>query len=444
MALFDIVKRRELEEIERLQEETGKQAQEIEKLKEQIAGVQAENGNLRQENDRLSRIENYKEAERLLRGYVAELSNDIKKLYLEREDKRKEVASIDEAILLQEFGLYKPMYDFSTSEGYKERLEEVRNIQKELILNKKAAMCSTSWTIGNSRRAGEIMENQNIKQIIRCFNDECDVLIGKVKFNNVTAFEDRIRKSFESLNKINTRNCVFLTKEYLNAKIEELRLAHEYAVKKEEEREEQRRIKQQLREEERLRKEIEEKRKDIAKEQSHYQNALDAIDAQISECPGDGQAELLQKREEILNHLNELDSSMDNLDYREANKRAGYVYVISNIGSFGENVYKIGMTRRLEPKERVEELGDASVPFYFDVHALIFSDDAPKLEAALHEAFKDKRVNMVNPRREFFHVSLEEIEAVVKANYDKTVEFNKTAQAEQFRESCKMRENKTI
>ena len=141
----------------------------------------------------------------------------------------------------------------------------------------------------------------------------------------------------------------------------------------------------------------------------------------------------------LLRHLEKLDISLKDIDYREANKKAGYVYIISNIGSFGENIYKIGMTRRLDPFDRVDELGDASVPFKFDVHAMIFSDDAPKLEAALHRAFEHKKLNMVNQKREFFAVTLEEIEEVVKANYDKTVEFVKVAEAGQYRESIKMK-----
>ena len=115
------------------------------------------------------------------------------------------------------------------------------------------------------------------------------------------------------------------------------------------------------------------------------------------------------------------------------------VYIISNIGAFGEDVYKIGMTRRLEPMERINELGDASVPFDFDVHALIFSEDAPKLEASLHAAFENKKLNAINHRREFFHVSLDEIKAVIKENYDKTVEFVDIAPAEQYRQSIALR-----
>ena len=185
-------------------------------------------------------------------------------------------------------------------------------------------------------------------------------------------------------------------------------------------------------------KEIEEARKDIEKEQRHYTNALIKLNKQIESCNELEREVLLEKKEEIEKHLSDLDIAIKDIDYREANKRAGYVYVISNIGSFGENIYKIGMTRRLDPMERVDELGDASVPFKFDVHAMIFSDDAPTLEASLHHAFENKKVNMINGRREFFRVTLDEIENVVKANYDKTVEFIKIPQAEQYRESQKL------
>ena len=148
---------------------------------------------------------------------------------------------------------------------------------------------------------------------------------------------------------------------------------------------------------------------------------------------------LEEKLDEMQAQVAKIDKNLADIDYREANQRVGYVYVISNIGSFGENIYKIGMTRRLNPQERVDELGNASVPFNFDVHAMIFSKDAPALENALHHAFDDRKVNMVNKRREFFNVSLDEIEKVVKENFDGSVEFEKTALAEQYRESLKIK-----
>lgn len=146
----------------------------------------------------------------------------------------------------------------------------------------------------------------------------------------------------------------------------------------------------------------------------------------------------IDKIQELEDKLKLLEKDKENVLQREQNTRAGYVYVISNIGSFGENIYKIGMTRRLEPMDRVKELGNASVPFEFDVHAMIFSEDAPKLENILHETFRENQVNKVNPRKEFYNVPLEKIEEVVKNNYNATVTFTMIAQATQYRESLKL------
>ena len=192
-------------------------------------------------------------------------------------------------------------------------------------------------------------------------------------------------------------------------------------------------LRAQEREEAKVLKEIEEERKRLKKEQTHYQNALDKILSQIEK---NGETDdLLEKKAQLEAQINDTAAAIENVDYREANRKAGYVYIISNIGAFGENVYKIGMTRRLDPQERVDELGDASVPFNFDVHALIFTDDAPGLETALHNAFESRKLNKINSRREFFAVSLDEIKAEVRKNFDKTVEWIDVPEAEQYRQS---------
>ena len=225
---------------------------------------------------------------------------------------------------------------------------------------------------------------------------------------------------------------------YLNLKVEELRLAFEYQQKKQEEKEAQKAARAEMREAARLQKEIEAQRKKIEKEQTHYQTAYDSLMKQLEHSPDD--EALLSKKAELENQLKDIDKAIKDIDNREANQRAGYVYVISNIGAFGPDVYKIGMTRRLDPQDRVDELGDASVPVNFDVHAMIFSDDAPALETALHKAFEDRKLNMVNTRREFFHVTLNEIKDVVKKNFDKTDEFIDVPDAEQYRISLKMQQ----
>ncbi|MCM1078533.1 MAG: DUF4041 domain-containing protein [Bacteroidales bacterium] len=429
MALFDFLKRKELAEIACLTKEIEELRKECESLSK-FKGI----ANLAEKRDEiLTDIGAEEEKAKALKSESRQLLDEI-------ENKKTQIAELDETILLQEFGMYSPIYDFANSEMYKDRLNNIRTRQKKMILDKKAATCATIWTINGSKAQGRTMTNQNIKQILRCFNDECDMLISKVKFNNILAYTDKINKSADALNRMNSKNAISLSPDYVRLKIEELQLAYEYAQKKQEEKEEQKRIREQMREEAKLMKEIEEARKDIEKEQKHYTNALHKLNKQLEACDEIERDILLQKKKEIESHLTELDSAIKEVDYREANKKAGYVYIISNIGSFGENVYKIGMTRRLDPMERVEELGDASVPFKFDVHALIFSDDAPKLEAALHRAFANQKVNMVNNRREFFKVTLEEIEDVVRSNYDKTVEFIRIPEADQYRESVKILE----
>lgn len=203
------------------------------------------------------------------------------------------------------------------------------------------------------------------------------------------------------------------------------------------------RIREELREQAKLQKELLEAKKNITKDIKHFNKALETVKQQLltNELNDDDRRLLLQKQTSLEQQLNDLNKNLADVDYRQNNQKAGYVYIISNIGAFGENIYKIGMTRRLDPQDRVDELGDASVPFNFDVHAMIFTEDAPTLENALHKAFENNKVNMINSRREFFNVTLEEIEQVVKANYDKTVDFKKTADAEQYRETLKLKQN---
>ena len=370
---------------------------------------------------------------------VHQKDEDIQKLEQTIKEKRSNIIWLDDEILVQEFGLYTPKFEFASSLDYKEKLASVRAEQKQMIKDKKAVAGNTDWQVNGSAAKGRKMVSDTQKLLLRAFNTECDEVVSKFKYTNFDASLTKIHKSAEAISKLGTIMNISIKPLYLELKVKELRLAFEYQLKKQEEKEAQREARAELREAAKLQKEIEEQRKKIAKEQTHYQTAYEKVLKQLETNP-DNQ-ELLEKKKELENALEEIEKAIKDVDYREANQRAGYVYVISNIGAFGENVYKIGMTRRLDPQERVDELGDASVPFKFDVHAMIFSDDAPALENALHKAFENRKLNMVNQRREFFNVTLEEIKEVVKKNFDKTVEFVDVADAEQFRISKKMRES---
>lgn len=379
-----------------------------------------------------------------LQKNVAELDKSIQKKQLtlqnideEIKKRRSDLVVLDEEILVQEFGLYKPQFEFASSLDYKEELAKVRSNQKELIKNKSAVSGNMNWTVNGNATKGKKMVSDTQKLLLRAFNNECDDIVSKVKYTNFDASLNRIYKSAEAISNLGTIMNIAVRPQYVDAKVKELRLAFEYQQKKQQEKEELKAAREEQRELAKIQREIEEQRRKIEKEHTHYQTAYEKLLKQLSGNPDN--PELIEKKKELEIHLNDIDKALTDIDYRQANMKAGYVYVISNIGAFGENVYKIGMTRRLDPQERVDELGDASVPFRFDIHAMIFSDDAPALENALHHAFENKKINMVNQRREFFNVTLDEIKEVVKKNFDKTVEFIDVPDAEQYRISQKMR-----
>ena len=419
MGILDLFKATENENLKK----------EVESLKSQLSPEQLSIVDLKKE---ITKLEDKK----------TNLNIEITNLDQQIAQKKNLIIELDDEILFQDFSLYKPIYDFATSDEYKERLDKIRANQKIMIKNKTAVNYFDGWTVDGSKVKGRKMTNDNIKQILRCFNSECENVIDRVKFNNFDSMKARIQKAFDSLNSLNSTNRVQLTQAFLNLKLDELSLAYEYQRKKQDEKEEQKRIRAELREQALVEKELEEARKNTLKDKEHYEKAINKITTQI-ELENDEikKQELLNKKIELENQLSEITKKLEDIEYRQKNQKAGYVYIISNIGAFGENVYKIGMTRRLEPEERISELSDASVPFNFDIHAMIFTDDAPALENALHKAFENKKVNMINQRREFFNVTLDEIKKVVKDNFDKTVEFKDTAPAEQYRETLKIKNN---
>ncbi|ADC51475.1 phage protein [Alkalihalophilus pseudofirmus OF4] len=350
---------------------------------------------------------------------------------------KSELVSYEEEHLYQTFGFYEPKYGFENSEKYKEQLDIIRDKQKQMAKDDTATN-SKRWQVDGSEKKGEALRKDNVKIAVRAFNQECDIAISKVKFNNIDTVEKQIKKAREQINRLNKRNGVEIKLDYLALKIEELYLAYEYQVKKEEEKEEQRILKEQMREEKRIQAEIDRERKKLEKDEKHFNQALEKYKQQLEKASDELKLEIEVKISEIEEKMSEIQKEKEQVDYRAQNAKAGYVYIISNIGSFGENMFKIGMTRRLEPMERINELGNASVPFYFDVHAMVFSEDAPKLESLLHKEFEKYRVNKVNHRKEFFKVDINEIARVVKENHNNTVEFTKLAVAEEFRKSLQI------
>lgn len=443
-------------EIHRLKELISPDAKKIEELKKSFQEIKDEIKNLNNIKDIKT-----KELKKVEEKATKELENNISKLKEERsflqkdisnlnfrklekekaiEELNNEIIELRDEVLLQSFSLYKPQYDFINSAQYKYKLDDVREEQKNMIRQDQAVLGATNWTVNNDARKGKKMVNDTKKLLLRAFNSECEYVISKVRYNNFDTCLKRIKKASETISKLGVVMNISIHNRYYELKVQELRLALEYQQMKQREKEEQQELRARMREEARIQREIDAERKKAEKEKQHYLNALKEAQKQLAECTDEAQRNALaEKLDEMQIQVSKIDKNLADIDYREANQRVGYVYVISNIGSFGENIYKIGMTRRLNPQERVDELGNASVPFNFDVHAMIFSKDAPALENALHHAFDDRKVNMVNKRREFFNVSLDEIEKVVKENFDGSVEFEKTALAEQYRESLKIK-----
>lgn len=412
--------------------------EEINKLNSMLTPEQQNIINLRKNIDDLEQSQRDAQAKLFdIQQQLSRYENTLSEQAREIERRKSEIFNLDDDIAMQLYGIYQPAYVFANSDLYKERLKDIRDKQKIMIKQGKACNGNMNWTVNGSKAQGNKMVKDMQKLLLRAFNVECDDIVDNVKISNFDKSRDRIYKSCEQISKLGNIMSISITPEYVNLKVEELCLALDFQQKKEEEKELIREERERQREEAKAQKEIEEARKKLQKEQAHYKNALNAIEEQLIKNPDD--VNLLAKKKELELNISDTDKAIADVDYREANKRAGYVYIISNIGAFGENVYKIGMTRRLDPMDRVNELGDASVPFNFDVHALIFTEDAPGLESALHNAFECKKLNKINPRREFFKVSLDEIKQVVRDNFDKTVEWVDVPEADQYRQSLLMK-----
>jgi hypothetical protein len=347
---------------------------------------------------------------------------------------RHEVAIFDEQLSFAELGIYEPHFEFGDSESYKHSVKAVREAQKAMIKNKNAVVCHTEWTLSDSASKGQTMINRAIRLTLRAFNNECEAAIANVRWNNANAMIKRIENAKTQIDKANVSLDIEITDDFLVLKLNELRLTHEYREKLKLERDQRSEHARLEREERRLLREAE----DARKEEERYQALLEKARAEAG----------IESSEEQRARIRELEQQLAEAHEKTERARAmaemtksGFVYIISNIGSFGEDVVKIGLTRRLDPTDRVRELGDASVPFVFDTHAMIYSEEAPALEAALHAEFDDRRINAANMRKEFFRVSLDEVEEAVK-RLAPDAEFHKDIEAQDFHETLARRQEK--
>lgn len=369
-----------------------------------------------------------------LDGKISKLQDNVDVLSAERDRLDYEILGKYNESLLSVYpsNIISNLEDTSSSE-LKNQLSMLKIEEKEYITTPDAIKIPSELTARDA--------NNLKKKILIPLDSEISGLLNKLTISNIDSIRERIVKTFDKINKLFRTESAVLSKGLLEYKLKELELNYSYLIKVNDEKEQQRAIKEQMVEEEKVRREIEREKKRIDKEERQFSSEITKLMAYLHKTTSDVEKELYaDKIKELEEKLKELEITKQNVLQRELNTRAGYVYVISNIGSFGEDIYKIGMTRRLEPMDRIKELSSASVPFEFDVHAMIFSENAPTLETQLHTHFRSNEVNKVNSRKEFFKVSLDEIEKVVLENYNGTVSFTKLAQAEQYRRSLELTE----
>lgn len=352
--------------------------------------------------------------------------NELSALAAARQQAEAALVIVRDEQMLQESGIYDYQHRLEDSVQYRERLDDLRRrIKEHARANGGAVTAVSSWTVNGSQSQGKAMTNELSRLMLRAYNGEADELVQKLRPFKLDAAIDRLDKSRAAISKLGKTMSIAIADSYHRLRIEELRLTADYLAKVEAEKAEEKAEKERLREEARARREFEAERARLLKEQSHYQRVLEQLRESRDEAA-------VADAEE---HLREIGAAIAGVDEREANIRAGYVYVISNLGAFGRDMVKIGMTRRLDPYDRVRELGDASVPFLYDVHAIVFSQDAVGLEAGLHREFASRRVNLVNLRREFFRVSPKEVEQVLARLDGSLLTFVEEPEASEWHQS---------
>lgn len=414
--------------------EIAKQA--LSKINAETADLQA----LKGQNDSLKvSILEQQQSLDAAQNTLNELNTNIEK---SEQDLNELMGGIDLYSRLDEYTAHghfeMPQYLYETSTRYSEEIKDIRQQQKDMIKAKTAVTFPETTVISNDKSLNKKILNGQVKLMLTAFNIECDMLIGKVSPSSFGRTLERIEKLANNLEKsAATMECGFDI-DYIELKFEECKLQYQYTLKKQEEIAEQKLIKEQIREEQRAIKEFEKAIAEAEKEEKMYRNLLDKAQQELAQANEQERSEMEQRIAILELQLAEAEAKEERAKSMAEQTRKGHVYVISNIGSFGEDVYKIGLTRRLEPMDRVKELGDASVPFPFDVHAMIYTDDAPALETALHREFHSQRVNAVNIRKEFFSVDLEEIKDAVEKIAGVDTQFKMTALAEDYYESLRL------
>jgi hypothetical protein len=336
-----------------------------------------------------------------------------------------DVIELNDQRVLQDVGIYRYHHPLENAALYKERLAQLDTQINEVVKAGRAVLAADMFTFNGSLAKGRKMVADLSRLMLRAYNAEADNCVRSLRSGNITTATRRLEAAMTAIEKLGAIMEMRVNPEYHALRVAELQLTADYQMKIQEERGRAREERELLREQRRAEAELAAERDRLEKERTHYLNALEVLRANGDDAAAD----------ELASRLADIDKAIATNDFRIANIRAGYVYVISNIGAFGPNIVKIGMTRRLEPMDRVRELGDASVPFRYDVHAIHFSDDAVTLEHELHKAFADRRVNFINERREFFFATPAEVRDILREKAGGLLEYTEAPEAPEYFQS---------
>lgn len=356
-------------------------------------------------------------------SHIVDQTNALAVLLRDVDTANAELLDVRNAVEVQEFGVFDFEHPAEASAELATKLEATRSEIKRMISDKTAASASSNFTFNNSAAQGRRFTANMMKILLRAYNAEAENGVKAVRAGNLHTAQSRLSKAAEQIQKQGSMISLEISPHFHRLRLHELELANRHLVAIQREKELERERREQLREQRKAEQELQREHDRLEKEKSHYLATLASLEAN-----GDDEGVLRMRAK-----LEDVDRALTDVDYRAANIRAGYVYVISNVGAFGDGIVKIGMTRRLEPMDRVNELGDASVPFRFDVHALFFADDAVGIESMLHGLFADQRLNRVNLRREFFAVSPQQVLDALQSHKVEVVEFALEPAAEEFR-----------
>lgn len=374
------------------------------------------------------------EAERVrLAGEVAALAAqaqarraDLAGLERRLYDLRAGIRSAEDDVELNDVGIYRYRHRLDDAVAYKSAISALRDRIRASAKRGDAVSGTTNWTVNGSTVQGRKMVSEVSKLMLRAYNADADHQARTMRAYKLDTALTRLDTTRGTIVRLGTTMNIQVSGSYHLLRREELELTADYLSKVEEEKERQRQLREDQREQQRAEAEYVREQERLERDRHRYSEALSQLEAR-------GET---QKAIEVRSQLTSVTAALSGLAQRRANLRLGHVYVISNIGAFGKRMMKIGMTRRLDPLDRVRELGDASVPFRFDVHALIFSEDAVALETALHHHFAAQRVNQVNARREFFYVTPGEVrDAIAALNSQYLISYNEEVDAPEWRQS---------